>query len=156
MKLLGYERIGRADSARPTVTRVSTLNDENEPEYQRHISPFGKFQRDDSVMWSKAGLSTRETYFDEAKRTQTDELLTAVGLSCFIKSSQSSKRCHRRTGTEISNLSQFENVDEEIENEQPLKSHISLNPTISHIKKSPLPTVIDDNNEYGGILKIRK
>jgi hypothetical protein len=144
---MGREQNQRAESARPRVTRVSDLNDENDHDYQRRISPFGKPQKEDSVMCSKVDLSTQGTFINEAQRTQTNELLTAIGLRCFVKSSKTSKPCHRRTGTEISDISQFENVDEEI-----APSGVS----ISHVKKSPLPTVIDDNNEYGGILKIRK
>jgi hypothetical protein len=150
MKLMGCEQNQQQKIARPRITRVSDLNDENDHEYQRRISPFGKLQKEDSVMCSKVDLSTQETFINEAQRTQTNELLTAIGLSCFVKSSETSKPCHRRTGTDISDIPQFENVDEETENANLIKSQIS------HVKKSLLPTVIDDNNEYGGILKIRK
>ena len=81
---------------------------------------------------------------------QRESLLRSVGLGSLIKPS---KPHHKRTETEISNLSQFENVDEDIEDEQPVKQNIQLH---NHplIKKSPLPTVAD--NEYGEILKVRK
>ena len=57
---------------------------------------------------------------------------------------------------EISNLSQFENVDEEEDLPLQQNAPLGLKPNASKIKKSPLPSVVDDSNEYGEILKIRK
>lgn len=78
--------------------------------------------------------------------------MTAIGLGCLVKAN---KPHHKRTSTEISNLSQFENVDEEDYSLQ-TETHLGQKINASKIKKSPLPSVVDDSNEYGEILKIRK
>ena len=120
---------------------------------------FRKICKEDSVLLSKAGLSTQETLINDRQETadihyqnltQTEELLKTVGLGSLIKPT---KPCHQRTGTDISDLAQFENVDEDIEDEGTISHNIfSHNNRI--IKKSPLPTVVD--HEYGDILKVRK
>lgn len=147
MKSIGKVGIARSISTRPKEQRISTLEDNYYLECKKNLSHYSKMQRDESITYSKAGLSTQDTYTTEQQRTQTDELMAVVGLGCLVKNSQPK---HKRTSTEISNLAQFENVDEDLEEEKPLTFNVS------HIKKSPLPKVVDLWNEFGGILKMRK
>lgn len=147
MKRMGKVGVNRFASARPKEQRVSTLESEYSTRCERRRSPFGKLQKDDSLMYSKIGLSTQDTFNSEQQRQQTDELMKSIGLGCLVKEP---KPTHKRTSTEISNLSQFENVDEDLNESKPLEFNVS------HIKKSPLPKLVETTNEYGEILKIRK
>jgi hypothetical protein len=100
----------------------------------------------ETTLWQKSDILDKE-------RTQTNELMIAIGLGCLVKTA---KPHHKRTSTEISNLSQFENVDEDDDLLLQQNTNLGLKPNASKIKKSPLPSVVDDSNEYGEILKIRK
>ncbi|CAI2364201.1 unnamed protein product [Moneuplotes crassus] len=122
-------------------------------------SKFGRIKRDDSATQSKAALSTQETYINDEHNTtdvyatnltQTEELLKSVGLGSLIRPM---KPKHRRNDTEISDLSQFGDIDEEVTDEEPISKNMYTHSN-RIIKKSPLPTVAD--TQYGEILKVRK
>lgn len=112
----------------------------------------------DSVVNSRGGLSTQDTYttLNDLYRSQTDDLMNIIGLGSLVKEKSTSSNAvawnnpkpptvesrHKRTSTEISDLSQFENVDEEIEGNQP------INFNLSQVKRSPLPKGVGNQVDH--------
>jgi len=132
MKSIEKVGIGRHASAKEKEIRISVLADALEVDVKPLRSPLGKLKHNESMILSKAGSSTQDTLINGSQRPESQV-----------------RKCHKRTATDISNLSQFENVDEETE----VRPHVIKQ---AHIKKSPIPQVVDNTNEFGEILKVRK